>query len=141
MMFGTDGSVGAGRAGFDIGMILSFELLFTLAAGVVASTVGNGEVMKEITELVASLGENWRGVVILLAVVGALAGGPPIYVLRRIMDLQEREGQANRDVQREVAAANRETQRAISESTSQAIGKLGDAVRQLELAIARSIRG
>jgi hypothetical protein len=83
--------------------------------------------MEQLIELLSKLGENWQGTILVLVVFSAITSGPIVYVAHRLMGLQEKEGDANRMIQREISAA-----------VTVSIGKLSDAVRKLELALVKA---
>ena len=110
-------------AGFEAAMAAYF--MFAGSAFLLAAADGD-PIVNQVTDLINSLSENWQGLVVVMIVLAGVAGGPPLYVLNKIITLQQKEGEANRNMQEKV-----------SNVTAHALDKLSDAVRQIEVAMAR----
>ena len=82
------------------------------------------EIMSEVGTVLASMSENWQGVAVLLIVCMVSLIGPLCYVLIKMMELQAKEGEANRQIIREIAQLQRESS-----------GEVANAVHKVELAV------
>lgn len=119
--------------------IVEFETVYFVFAGAAYLFVASDgdALVNQVTDLINSLSDNWQGLVVVMIVLAGVAGGPPLYVLNKIINLQEKEGEANRLMQEKEGASNRAIQREVAGVTAKALDKLSDAVRQIEVAMAR----
>lgn len=88
-------------------------------------------IMNEVGSVLASMSDHWQGVAVLLIVIMCALVGPLAFVLNKMMDLQAREGEANRALIRELGQLQRESAKEHSEGSAQ----VAEAVHKVELAL------
>lgn len=95
--------------------------------------ISENTAMGELTSILETVGDNWRGLVIL----AIICIGPLFWVVREQIALQRSEGAANRDALRELTKSQAETLSNIEKSSREANREIVDEIRKLSLSLAR----